>query len=457
MPPPTHQQLIEWDRQHVWHAFTQMAEYDPLIFESGQGCTLTDIHGRQYLDGVSSLWCNVHGHRHPRIDAAIREQLERLAHATLLGASNPAAILLARRLAEIAPGDLQHVFFSGDGSSAVEVGLKLAFQFWRQCDVTGPKNRHEKTKYVAFTEAYHGDTLGSVSVGGVARFHAMFQPLLFDVLRAAVPNPRALPDGVPQDQAAGFYLDGLERILSRHHEQIAAIIIEPLVQCAAGMIMHPAGFLKGVRELSTQYDVLLIADEVATGFGRTGTMFACDQEAVVPDILCLGKGITGGYLPLAATIASPRIWQAFLGDYAELKTFFHGHTYSGNPLAAAAALASLDIFDEENTLRALEPKISRLAAHLSRLADHPHVADVRQTGLIAGIELVQDKASRQPYPWQTRTGWKVCQAALAEGVWIRPLGDVLVVMPPLAISIAEIDRILEVIALGIDSVINAKV
>lgn len=448
MPQPTRQQLIDWDRRHVWHAFTQMADYEPLIFESGRGCTLTDINGREYLDGVSSLWCNVHGHRHPRIDAAITRQLELVSHTTLLGASNPTTISLARRLADLAPGDLQHVFFSSDGSSAVEVALKLAFQYWRQRDDPRP----EKTKYLAFAEAYHGDTLGSVSVGGVERFHAMFKPLLFDVVRARVPNPRALPAGVARDRAAEFYLDELQALLERHHEQLAAIVVEPLVQCAAGMIMHPPGFLGGLADLAARHEVLLIADEVATGCGRTGTMFACQQEEVVPDILCLGKGLTGGYLPLAATITSGDVWQAFLGEYAELKTFFHGHTYGGNPLAAAAALASLELFDEEETLAKLQPKIVRLGVHLSRLAKHPHVADARQTGMIAAIELVQDKETRRPFPWQDRTGWRVCQDVLDRGVWLRPLGDVLVIMPPLSVSIPQIDRIMEAVTHGIEDV-----
>jgi adenosylmethionine-8-amino-7-oxononanoate aminotransferase len=451
MPQPTREQLSDWDRRHVWHAFTQMAEYEPLILESGRGCVLTDIDGREYVDGVSSLWCNVHGHRHPRIDAAIGAQLGRLAHGTLLGASHPPAIQLAKRLADLAPGDLNHVFFSSDGSSAVEVALKLAFQYWRQCEDPQP----QRTKFLAFTEAYHGDTIGSVSVGGVPRFHDMFRPLLFEVVRAAAPNPRALPAGVTLEQANQFYLGKLEVLLAEHHKELAAIIIEPLVQCAAGMIMHPPGFLRGVAELAARYDALLIADEIATGFGRTGTMFACEQEQVTPDLLCLGKGITGGYLPLAATIATPRIWRAFLGDYSEQKTFFHGHTYSGNPLAAAAALASLDVFQEEDTLRELQPKVARLGDHLSRLATHPRVADARQTGLIAGVELVKDKAREEPYASEDRVGWKVCRDVLDRGLWIRPLGDVLVFMPPLAVSLDQIDGAMGAISDGIESVTSA--
>jgi adenosylmethionine-8-amino-7-oxononanoate aminotransferase len=283
----------------------------------------------------------------------------------------------------------------------------------------------------------------------------MFRPLLFDVVRAGVPNPRVLPSGVTLEHASQFYLGQLEDLLAEHHKDLAAVIIEPLVQCAAGIVMHPAAFLRGVAELAARYDVLLIADEIATGFGRTGTMFACQQENVTPDLLCLGKGITGGYLPLAATIATPRIWQAFRGDHAQHKTFFHGHTYSGNPLAAAAALASLDVFEEEDTLRELQPKIARLGVHLSRLATHPHVADARQNGLIAGIELAKDKARSEPYAGDDRVGWKVCRDVLDRGLWIRPLGDVLVFMPPLAVSMEQLDRAMGAIWHGIESVTRA--
>ncbi len=433
----TRDELRRWDREVVWHAFTQMAEYEPLLIERAHGCTLVDIDGREFLDGVSNLWCNVHGHTHPRLDEAIRSQLEKVAHVTSLGLSNPTTVTLAKRLTELAPPGLQHVFFSSDGSSAVEVALKMAFQYWRQC----PEPRPGKTKYLAFTEAYHGDTLGSVSVGGVARFHEMFRPLLFEVIRLPTPDCYRLPAGVTRAAACRHYLDQLQRALHLHHEDLAAVVIEPLIQCAAGMVTHPAGYLRGVRELTRQYEVLLIADEVATGFGRTGKLFACEHENVAPDLLCLGKGLTGGYLPMAATLATNEIWQAFLGRYAEGRTFYHGHTYTGNPLAAAVALATLDVFDEEQTLANLPAKIDRLAEHLARIAAHPHVGDVRQRGLMAGIELVRNRETKEPYAWAEQRGYRVCDHARTEGVWLRPLGNVVVIMPPLAITLNELDRI----------------
>jgi adenosylmethionine-8-amino-7-oxononanoate aminotransferase len=414
-----------------------MAEYEPLLVERAQGCMLYDTEGRAYLDGVSSLWCNVFGHREPRIDAAIKAQLDKVAHVTALGLGNPTTALLAKRLTELAPPGLEHVFFSSDGSSAVEVALKMALQYHRQRATPKP----EKTLYVALGDAYHGDTLGSVSVGGVARFHAAFAPLLFPVARLPLPTTYRLPAGVTSETACKFYLDQLRELLDRDHERIAALVIEPLVQCAAGMITHPPGYLRGVRELTRQFEVLLICDEVAVGFGRTGTMFACEQEGVAPDLLCLAKGLTGGYLPMAATLATAEIFSAFLGSFAESRTFFHGHTYGGNPLAAAAALATLDIFAEDRVLEKLRPKLARLQEHLARIAELPIVGDVRQRGLIAGIELVRDRATREPFPWEERRGQRICQRLLERGIWLRPLGNVIVIFPPLSISLDELDRI----------------
>ena len=436
--------LQQWDREHVWHAFTQMAEHVPFLIQKAHGCTLIDMEGREYLDGVSSLWCNIHGHRHPRLDQAIRRQLDEVAHVSLLGMSHPTTVKLARRLAELAPG-LPHVFFSDSGASAVEVALKMAFQYWRQCDHPRPR----KTKYLAFENAYHGDTLGSVSVGGVARFHEMFRPLLFEVIRLPAPDSYRLPSGVTRETAGEYYLGHVERAVEEHHAELAAVVIEPLVQAAAGMLLHPSGFLAGVREITRRYGVLLIADEVAVGIGRTGTMFACEQEQVVPDLLCLAKGLTGGYLPLAATMATDEIWRAFLGKYAESKTFFHGHTYGGNPLGAAVALATLDVFAEEQTLVAMQPKIERLAEHLARIGRHDHVGDVRQRGLMAGIELVEDKTAKSTYSWNEQRGIRACRNALAHGVWLRPLGNVVVILPPLAITLEELDRVCLAAEVGI--------
>jgi adenosylmethionine---8-amino-7-oxononanoate aminotransferase len=447
---PTRDELLRWDREIVWHAFTQMAEYKPLVIDRAHGCTLVDIDGREYLDGVSSMWCNLHGHRHPKLDAALREQLERVAHVTNLGASNPTTIELAKRLVEMAPRGLDHVFFSDDGATAIEVALKMALQYWRQRSDPRP----EKTLYVALGEAYHGDTMGGISVGGVDLFTAMFQPLLFDVIRVPMPDMYRLPTDVTPDRALPYYLGQLEGALAEHHDRIAALVIEPLVQCAAGMIVHPPGYLRGVRELCTKYNVLLIADEVAVGFGRTGKMFACEHEEVAPDFLCLAKGITGGYLPLAATLATDEIWQAFLGTYAESKTFYHGHTYGGNPLGAAVALANLRIFEEEQTLKQVQPKIARLGEHLARISRHEHVGDVRQCGLIAGVELVRDKVTKEPYAREERRGWRVCKSAMAEGVFIRPLGNVVVIMPPLAISLAELDRICTAVERGVEAAVD---
>jgi adenosylmethionine-8-amino-7-oxononanoate aminotransferase len=442
---PTRAELETWDREIVWHAFTQMAEYEPLLIERGQGCRLFDIDGREYIDAASSLWCNLHGHRHPTIDAAIRSQLERIAHTTSLGASNSTTVTLARRLVELAPTGLSHVFFSDDGATAVEVALKMAFQYWRQ----RPDPRPGKTAYLALGDAYHGDTLGGVSVGGVERFHALFAPLLFDVVRIAAPQTYRLPAGIAPPEALAHYVAELETALREHHPRLAAMIIEPLVQGAAGMLVHPRGYLAAARELCRRYDVLLIADEVAVGFGRTGRMFACQHEQVTPDLLCLAKGLTGGYLPMAATLATDEIWRAFLGRHQESKQFFHGHTYGGNPLAAAAAIASLEVFESEGVLAGLPPKIARLEEHLSRLGRLRHVGDVRQRGLIAGVEVVSDRATRTPFDWRERRGWQVCEHARRIGVLLRPLGDVIVVMPPLAVSLDEVDQIAQAIEQGI--------
>jgi len=429
-------QLKLWDSEHVWHAFTQMADYEPLVIDSANGCVLTDMQGNTYIDAVSSLWCNVHGHQHPVINAAIRKQLDQVAHVTSLGMSNPTTIQLAKRLVDVTPAGLNHLFFSGDGSSSVEVAMKMAFQYWQQRSDPQPN----KTKYIALGSAYHGDTLGSVSVGGVQRFHEMFKPLLFDVLRIASPDTYRLPADVakPQD-ATQYYLNQLESLLQQHHSTIAAMIIEPVVQGAAGMIMQPLGYLAGVRQLTQKHDVLLIADEVAVGFGRTGAMFACNHENIQPDLMCLAKGLTGGYITMAATLATTEIWNAFLGDPA--RTFYHGHTYGGNPLAAAAAIANLDIFESEQTMINVHERTEQLADLLRPLADHPHVGDIRQRGLIVAIELVADKDNKTPFENLGATGTAVCKAALEQGVWLRPLRDTIVIMPPLSISETEITKI----------------
>jgi adenosylmethionine---8-amino-7-oxononanoate aminotransferase len=427
-------ELLDWDRHHVWHAFTQMQEYEPLLIERGAGAWLIDVDGNRYLDGSASMWCNVHGHRHPRLDAALTAQAAKVAHTTNLGLSNPVTVEFARRLAEVAPPGLDRIFFSDDGSTAIEAALKMAFQFWRQ---TSPA-RPEKTRFIAIDEAYHGDTLGAVGVGGVDRFTAMFAPLTFEPIRLPPPG---LPGGSGRPASAAEALAHLEAVLTTHGHEIAAIVLEPLVQMAGGILVQPPGYLQGVRDLSRRHGVLLILDEVATGFGRTGTMFACEQEEVVPDFLCLAKGLTAGYLPMAATLTHGCIWEAFLGSHAEQRAFYHGHTYGGNPLAAAVGLASLEIFRDEQVLAALQPKITRLAEHATRLGGLDHVGGVRQCGFVLGLDLVADKPTGRRYPWQEQRGRRACEAARAHAAILRPLGDTVVIMPPLCITAAELDQL----------------
>ncbi len=415
--------LAAADRAHLWHPFTQQrgwADEEPLIVESAEGTDLIDIHGRRYIDGVSSLWCNVHGHRHPRIDAAVREQLDSVAHSTMLGLTHRPGVELAARLVELAPPGLTRVFYSDSGSTAAEIALKMAFQYWGQ-------RGEERPRFVALRMAYHGDTIGSVSVGGIDLFHSLYRPLLFDTLKA---EPGDLAD--------------MDRLLSAHAGEVAAVIMEPLVQGAAGMLMHPEGYLRGVRELCDRHGVLLILDEVATGFGRTGRMFACEHEGVVPDLMCLAKGITGGYLPLAATLATERIYEGFLGEFEEFRTFFHGHTYTGNPLACAAALATLDVFEDERTLDALRPKIALLRHLLRPLVGLPAVREVRQCGFMVGIEL-------SDFPLSARMGHRVTLEARARGAIVRPLGDLVVLMPPLAISAGELRRLVRIVGDAIEA------
>lgn len=440
-------QLLDWDRTHHWHAFTQMAEYEPLVIEHAQGVWLHTIDGRLLLDGASSMWCNVHGHNHPVINTAIERQLHRVAHATTLGMSADITIQLAKRLVDVTPAGLDHVFFSSDGSSANEVALKAAFQYWLQASDPQP----QKTKYLAFGEAYHGDTIGAASVGGIGKFHDLFRPLLFEVVRCPSPDMRRAPAGASTAEAAAYFLAEVEAVLKEHAVELAAIVIEPLVQGAAGMVMQPAGFVKGLRQLADEYNVLLVADEVATGFGRTGAMFACESEGVTPDFLTLGKGLTGGYLPMAATLTTSKIWETFLGDANSARALYHGHTYSGNPLAAAAAMASLDLFESEATLEHLAPKVERLAQRLSTLAEHPHVANARQRGMVVALDLVADKRSGEPFPPEARVGQRVALAALEHEVWLRPRPGMTYALPPLAISLDEIDLLMDAMTAGVEA------
>jgi adenosylmethionine---8-amino-7-oxononanoate aminotransferase len=418
--------LARLDREHVWHPFTQQqgwVEEEPLMIERGEGSHVIDGDGRRYIDGVSALWCNVHGHRHPTIDRAVHEQVDRISHSTMLGLSHPGATELAGRLVEIAPAGLSRVFYSDSGSTAAEIALKMAFQYQQQRGGEHTK----RTSFVRLRDAYHGDTIGSVSVGGIDLFHTAYRPLLFET-HAAEPGDAA----------------SLARILAVHGEEVAAVIVEPLVQGAAGILVHPPGYLRAVRQLCDHHGVLLICDEVATGFGRTGTMFACEQERVSPDLMCLAKGLTGGYLPLAATLATEEIYEGFLGAPEEQRTFFHGHTYTGNPLACAAALANLDVFETERTILRLQPKIRLAQESLAEIAEMPEVAEVRGRGFMIGIDLGEHDPA-------LRMGHRVTLEARKRGAIVRPLGDTVVLVPPLSISKGDLRRLLEITAVSIEA------
>lgn len=434
-----HQALLELDRRHVWHPFTQMQVWpddDPLVIERAEGNDLIDVEGNRYLDGVSSLWVTVHGHRKKAIDDAVRAQLDKVAHSTLLGLASVPSIELAAKLAQIAPPGLTRVFYSDSGSTSVEIAVKMAYQYWQL------RGRPQKRGFVALREAYHGDTVGSVSVGGIDLFHQIFQTLLFPVER--IPTPYAYRYEGSGDCAEAS-LKAAATLLEQKHHELAALVIEPLVQGAAGMLMQPPGYLAALAKLCRKHEVLLICDEVATGFGRTGTMFAVQQEDVRPDFLCVAKGLTGGYLPLAATMTTDAVYEAFLGTVADKRTFFHGHTYTGNPLACAAALANLELFETERTLERMQPVAERLSQKLARIAALPHVGEVRQRGFMIGIELVADRATREEYPYANRMGFRVCQAVRRRGILLRPLGNVVVLMPPLSLTLAEADRLTDAV------------
>ncbi|MDI6714984.1 MAG: adenosylmethionine--8-amino-7-oxononanoate transaminase [Thermodesulfovibrio sp.] len=440
--------LIEWDKNYIWHPFTQMKYWlqeEPTIIVEGKDCFIKDIDGKWYLDGVSSLWVNIHGHRRTEIDEALKAQLDKIAHSTLLGLSNEPSIVLAKKLAELLENalpwgePLKKIFYSDNGSTAVEIALKIAYQYWVNLGVKG------KDTFVSLKEGYHGDTIGAVSVGGVELFHQVYKPLLNKSIQAPAPYCYRCELGLSCPDCGLGCLKEMEKILKENQKNIIAVIVEPLVQCAGGIIVWPQGYLKGLRELCNKYEILLIADEVATGFGRTGKMFACEHEEVTPDIICLSKGITNGYMPLAVTAVKEKIFDAFLGEIEEIKTFYHGHSYTGNPLACAAAIANLEIFEKDKTLESLPPKIELLREELSEIAKLEHVGDVRQKGMIAGVELVKDKTTKEPFPWKEQTGWKVVKAARKHGVWLRPLGDIIVIIPPLIISEENLKGLLKVI------------
>ncbi len=446
------QDLEQWDKEYVWHPFTQMKTYresKPLIIERGEGSYLIDVDGKRYLDGYASLWVNVHGHNEPELNGALIEQVNKVAHSTLLGSANVPSILLAKKLAEITPGSLSKVFYSDTGSAAVEIALKVAYQYWQNID---PVKHRNKNKFVSLDEAYHGDTVGAVSVGGMDLFHRIFKPLLFQRISAPSPYAYHMTEYGDPEAVKNHCLKELEKLLLKQSEEIAGLIIEPLVQGAAGIITHPLGFLKEVGQLCKKYNILLICDEVAVGFGRTGTMFACEQEDVVPDIMCMGKGITGGYMPLAATIMNEQIFQSFLGEREEHKTFYHGHTYTGNQLACALALKNIELMESRNLIKDIQKKSKYLSQRLQALYELPIVGDIRQRGFMIGVEIVKDRQTKETFTLQENVVSGIIQTARENGLIIRELGPVITMMPILSMSEKELDFMVETVYRAIQEV-----
>jgi len=435
-----YEELLERNRRYLWNPFTQMKGYldsEPVIVERAEGVRLVDVEGRSYYDGNSSMWLNVHGHRKAELDRAISEQLERVAHSTLLGQGNVPALELAERLVEIVPPGLGKVFYSDSGSEAVEIALKLAVGYWRRL------GRPEKRVLVSMRNAYHGDTVGAVSVGGIDLFHSEFEPLLFPTRKVTYPYAYRF-DG-SQEECAAACLAELEQDLDAHGSETAAVVVEPIVQAAAGMVTMPPGFLRELASLCRAHEVLLVCDEVAVGFGRTGPMFACEHEDVTPDLMTVGKGITGGYLPLAATFTTDEIYDAFLGEHEDLRTFYHGHSYTGNQLACAAALASLELFERDALLDRVAASSEIVRSRLAPLTALPHVGEIRQRGLMVGIELVRDRATKETFDWKLAVGQRVCRRARELGMITRPLGDVVTFVPPLATEDSDLDAMLDIL------------
>ncbi len=436
----TYEELLEKNRRFLWNPFTQMKGYlesEPVIVERADGVKLVDVEGRSYYDGNSSMWLNVHGHRKAELDRAISEQLERVAHSTLLGQGNIPALELAERLVDIVPPGLGKVFYSDSGSEAVEIALKLAVVYWRR------RGRPEKRVLVSMRNAYHGDTVGAVSVGGIDLFHSEFEPLLFPTRKVSYPYAYRF-DG-SEDECARACLAELEHDLDARGSETAAVVVEPIVQAAAGMITMPPGFLRELASLCRAHEVLLVCDEVAVGFGRTGPMFACEHEDVTPDLMTVGKGITGGYLPLAATFTTDDIYDVFLGEHQDLRTFYHGHSYTGNQLACATALASLDLFERDALLDRVAASSEIVRDRLTPLTELPHVGEIRQRGLMIGIELVRDPTTKEAFDWKLAVGQRVCRRARELGMITRPLGDVVTFVPPLATEESDLEAMLDIL------------
>jgi adenosylmethionine-8-amino-7-oxononanoate aminotransferase len=425
----------------LWHPCTQMKDHEalpPIPIRRGQGVWLEDFEGKRYLDAISSWWVNLFGHAHPYINAALREQLDHLEHVLLAGFTHEPAIRLAERLLRLAPPGLARCFYADNGSSAVEVALKMSFHYWRNA------GRPRKTRFITLSNSYHGETLGALAVGDVALYKETYAPLLMTPITVASPDAYFREPGeTPADHARKRFAE-MEQALAEHADEVCAVIVEPLVQCAGGMRMYDPVYLALLRETCDWYGVHLIADEIAVGFGRTGTLFACEQAGIRPDFLCLSKGLTGGYLPLACVLTTEGVYAAFYDEYFKQRAFLHSHSYTGNPLACRAALATLDLFEQENTLDHNRLLARCLAEAAAPFEDHPRVAEVRRTGMILAIELVRDKATHEPYPWRERRGYRAYRHALSRGVLLRPLGNVLYWMPPYVIAPEDIRFLAEV-------------
>lgn len=441
-----YEELAKKDIKNVWHPFTQMKDYEnevPIIIDRGKGVYIWDIQGNQYIDAISSWWVNTLGHSHQRLNDAIKRQLDKIEHVLLAGFSHEPAIELADRLVKITPDKLTKVFYSDNGSTAVEVALKMAYQYCAQ------SGKHKKSKFIALKNSYHGDTLGAVSVGGVDVYHKIYKPMLFDIFQAESPYCYRCPMGKNCKTCDIECISSIEKILEENHEEIVGIIVEPLVQAAGGMIIYPAEYLKRLRRLCDKYDALLIDDEVAMGFGRTGKLFAFEHAQITPDLVCLAKGITAGYLPLAVTMASDEIYNAFYDDYKKLKTFFHGHSFTGNPIAASVAVENLKILEEEQVIESLPPKIKALSENLENFRHLDCVGDIRQVGMVGAVEIVRNKDTKEPYKFEERIGHKIYKQALKRGAILRPLGSVIYFMPPYVITEEEIKKVTDI---GVDSV-----
>jgi len=441
------QEVMQRDLSVVWHPCTQMKDHEhmPVIpIKRASGVFLEDFEGNQYLDAISSWWVNLFGHANSTINDALKSQLDQLEHVLLAGFTHEPVIQLSERLVEVTPEGLTKCFYADNGSSAVEVALKMSFHYWL--------NRGEKNKrtFVSLENSYHGETIGALSVGDVALYKKTYQPLLMDSITVPTPDSYLREKGESASQFAERQFEKLDQVLKTRGDEICAVILEPLVQCAGGMRMYDVVYLKKVRKACDKYGVHLIADEIAVGFGRTGSMFACEQADISPDFMCLSKGLTGGYLPLSVVMTTDDIYSAFYDDYENLTAFLHSHSYTGNPLGCTAALATLDIFKNENVIEKNKELSRAMATAIEPLKNHPHVSDVRQTGMITAIEMAKNPETREPFPWQQRRGLRVYQHALTQGVLLRPLGDVIYFMPPYVITEQQIETMVNVAKQGID-------